>query len=119
MFKNKSKIKQAQKERRHLRTRAKIFGTATRPRLSVTKSLLYVYLQLIDDEKGKTLLSLHSKTLGKKGTKTELAYQAGASLAKSAIAKGFTTCVFDRGSSIYHGRIKAVAEGLRQGGMKF
>ncbi len=119
MLHNKNKIKQSLKLRRQKRTRAKIKGTAECPRLSVSKSLHYVYLQLIDDERGKTLVSLHSKSLKAKGTKTEIAKLAGVELAKKALAKKINRCVFDRGAGKYHGRIKAVAEGARQGGLKF
>ncbi len=119
MLKNKNKIKQLAKLRRQLRTRAKIEGTAKVPRLNVSKSLNHVYLQLIDDKNGKTLVSVHTKSLKSKGTKTELATLAGETLAKKALAQKINTCVFDRGPAQYHGRIKAVAEGARQGGLKF
>ena len=119
MLHNQNKIKQLAKLRRKMRTRAKIKGTAQRPRLNVSKSLKYIYLQLIDDEHGKTLVSVHSKSLKAKGTKTEIAKLTGQELAKKALAKKITQCVFDRGASKYHGRVKAVAEGARQGGLKF
>ncbi len=119
MLTNKDKIKRISKKRRQLRTRAKVFGTAKRPRLNVTKSLNHIYLQLIDDHKGKTLVSFHSKSLKAKGNKTELAKLAGQELAAKAKDKKITNCIFDRASSVYHGRIKAVAEGARQGGLKF
>jgi len=119
MLRNKNKIKQAAKLRRQLRTRAKIVGTATKPRFNVSKSLNYIYLQLIDDQKGKTLVSVHSKTLKSKGTKTEMATLAGATLATKALEQKINACVFDRGSAGYHGRIKAAAEGARKNGLKF
>ncbi|NMB48245.1 50S ribosomal protein L18 [Candidatus Kuenenbacteria bacterium] len=119
MKKNYQQIKQASLARRQKRVRAKIFGTADRPRLSVSKSLKSVFLQLIDDQTGRTLISLHSKTLAQKATKTAIAFTAGENLAQKALAKGITTCVFDRGGRQYHGRIKAVADGARQGGLKF
>jgi len=118
MLKNKNKVKQLARLRRQLRTRAKIVGTAKVPRLNVSKSLNYIFLQLIDDKNAKTLVSIHSKSLKNKGTKTEMAVLAGTALAKKALAKKITTCIFDRGSAQYHGRIKAVAEGARQGGLK-
>ena len=105
MPKNKNKIKQQAKTRRKLRTRAKIFGTSKFPRLNVSKSLNHIYLQLIDDQKKKTLVSLHSQSLKIKGTKTEVAKQAGLELAQKALAQKIKNCVFDRGSAIYHGRI--------------
>ena len=119
MLKNKNKTKQDAKIRRQARTRAKIFGTAKHPRLNETKSLNNIYLQLINDENSKTLVSIHSKSLKVKGTKTEIAHAAGLALAKKSLDKKITTCVFDRSSSVYHGRVKAVAEGARAGGLKF
>jgi large subunit ribosomal protein L18 len=116
---NKSKLKKANKLRRQRRTRANIFGTAVKPRLNVSKSLCHLYLQLIDDNSRKTVLGLHSKALKKSGKKTEIAFALGEALAKKALEKGITTCIFDRGPSIYHGRVKAAAEGARQGGLKF
>jgi large subunit ribosomal protein L18 len=112
-------LKQLRKKRRQARTRAKISGTSKVPRLNIAKSLNFVYLQLIDDQKKVTLASVHSKQLKKKGTKVEIANQAGLELAKAAADKKITTCVFDRGSSPYHGRVKAAAEGARTGGLKF
>lgn len=119
MFKNKEKIKSISKARRQLRTRAKVYGTAKIPRLNVAKSLNHIYLQLIDDDKGKTLVSFHSKSLQGKGNKTEIAKLSGKELALKAKDNKITTCVFDRASSVYHGRVKAVAEGAREGGLKF
>lgn len=119
MLKNKEKIKQAAKKRRQIRTRAKIFGTAKRPRLSVSRSLHHLYLQMIDDEAGKTLVSLHTRNLKDKGTKTAIAEAAGLAFAKAALDKKINTCIFDRAGYKYHGRVKALAEGLRKGGLKF
>lgn len=120
MKKNLQKIKRMGKSRRRARTRSKIFGTAGLPRLNVSKSLNHIFLQLIDDEAQKTLVSLHSKALGlKKRTKIEAAKEAGLAFAKKAIAAKHKQCVFDRGSARYHGRVRAVAEGLRAGGIKF
>lgn len=118
-MRNNNKIKKMALARRHKRVRAKIFGTAEKPRLCVSKSLKYVFLQLIDDKNGRTLISLHSQKLDKKGTKTEIALAAGLALAKKALAKGLSECVFDRAGRQYHGRVKAVADGARQGGLKF
>ena len=119
MFKNRNKIKQIAKQRRQTRVRAKVFGTAKHPRLNVSKSLNNVYLQLIDDNNGRTLVSLHSKSLKAKGNKLDIARAAGLALAKKALDKKITNCVFDRSGAIYHGRIQAVAEGAREGGLKF
>lgn len=118
-MKNNNKIKKANLERRQNRIRAKISGTAKIPRLSAAKSLNHVYLQLIDDEKGKTLVSLHSKTLALKGKKTEISLAAGRELAARAKKAGITKCVFDRAGRKYHGRVKAVADGAREGGLQF
>lgn len=119
MLKNKNKIKQQLKRRRQLRTRAKIFGTAKIPRLNVSKSLNHVYLQLIDDDSQKTLVAVHSKAFAHKGGKSEIAKLAGLEIAKKAKDKKISRCVFDKGASIYHGRVKAAAEGAREGGLKF
>jgi len=119
-MKNKDKNKIEAKLRRHKRVRAKIYGTSKLPRFSVSRSLHYVYLQLIDDENDKTLLSLHSKKVDSKGkNKTNNAFECGKRLAELAVKAGISKCVFDRGGYIYHGRIKAVAEGARKGGLKF
>lgn len=119
MNSNKNKIKQFAKKRRQNRVRARISGTRELPRLRVSKSLHYVFLQLIDDSAQKTLVSFHSKKLKEKGAKTELAHKAGEELAKVAVEKGIKKCVFDRGGSIYHGIVKAAAEGARKGGLQF
>lgn len=107
---------QARKIRRAKRTRAKIFGTAACPRLAVFRSNRYVSVQLIDDEKGKTLISVSS--LGLKHPKTKAAQAVGEAVAKKAAAAGIKKAVFDRRSYQYHGRVKAVAEGARAGGLK-
>ncbi len=109
---------------RHNRVRAKIRGDAEKPRLSVNRSLQEVFVQLIDDEKGKTLVGLTSCGLKPakenpfKG-KQAFAYEAGLALAKAALEKGIKEVCFDRGGRLYHGRIQAVAEGARAGGLKF
>jgi large subunit ribosomal protein L18 len=102
--------------------RQKISGTAQKPRLSVFRSNTDIYAQLIDDENGVTLAAASSKdkdVAAQKGNKTELSKLVGAALAKKATALGLATCVFDRGGYLYHGRVKAVAEGAREGGLKF
>ena len=121
---NDTKIKRQKLERRHKRVRAKIFGTAKRPRLSVHKSLQYVVAQLIDDAASKTLAAVTSRGLkaGKDNPlqgKAAAAYEAGLILAKKAAEKKITSVCFDRGGFAYHGRIKAVADGARAGGLQF
>lgn len=105
--------------RRHRRVRAKISGSKDCPRLSVFRSNKYVVLQLIDDKKNKTLLEVNDFDKKKKITKTESAHKAGEELAKLAKTKKITEVVFDRGGYAFHGRVKAVAEGARVGGLKF
>lgn len=114
---DKNKAKQEVRERRHKRVRAKVFGTAGRPRFCVSRSLKGVFLQLIDDEKGVTLVSQSDKGIG--GTKSESAKKAGVLLAEKAVKTGIKSVVFDRGSFIYHGRVKEAAEGARQTGLEF
>jgi large subunit ribosomal protein L18 len=103
---------------RKARDRAKIFGTAEKPRFSVFRSSRYTYAQLIDDMDGKTLVSASTKELKEKGKKSELAEKLGELISKKAIEKGIKKAVFNRGSYKYHGRIKAVAEGARKGGLQ-
>ena len=103
---------------RHNRIRAKVSGTSDRPRLAIFKSNSYIYAQIIDDTKGATLVAVSD--MGVKGkTKTERAKLAGETLAKSAKAKGLASVVFDRGGFIYTGRVRAFAEGAREGGLVF
>ncbi len=113
---NKIKEKNLRAERRAKRTRSKLFGTAERPRLSVFRSASYIYAQLIDDSKGHTLVS--GSTRGLKGTKTETSVALGEMIAKSAKEKGIDAMIFDRGSYIYHGRVKSIAEAVRAAGIK-
>ena len=106
--------------RRHKRVRTKIFGTAERPRLVVFRSNRGISAQLVDDAQGRTLASAGWKQLAKaKGTKTEQAAEVGKLLAKNAKAAGVEEVVFDRAGYLYHGRVKALAEGAREGGLKF
>ena len=106
--------------RRHRRVRGKIFGTAERPRLAVHRSNLGITAQLIDDQAGRTLASATWQQLKKfKGSKTEQAREVGKLLAENAKQAGIEACVFDRGGYLYHGRVKALAEGAREGGLKF
>ncbi len=107
--------------RRAGRTRAKISGTAEKPRLSVFRSNRYVYAQLIDDKKGHTLAGISTFEMKKsagKDSKTVQAGRIGEELAKKALVSGIKQAVFDRGSYKYHGRVKAVAEGAKKGGLK-
>jgi len=111
--------KELNRKRRHNKIRQKIYGTAKRPRLAVKRSHLYTYAQIIDDEAGKTIISSSNKKDTKKGTKTEKAKNVGLDIAKKALDKKIKTVVFDRNGYKYHGRIKALAEGAREGGLKF
>lgn len=104
------------------RVRRNIFGTATKPRLSVYRSNKEIYAQLIDDNSGKTLSfasSREKEVVAEKGTKTEISTLVGKRLAEKAKVAGIETVVFDRNGFIYHGRIKALADGAREGGLKF
>ncbi len=122
-MKNLDKIKQEKRIRRHRRVRAKIKGTKEQPRLCVFRSNKHIYAQLINDEKGEILaaasdseLKIRAKT---KKTKTDLAKEAGKLIAQKAEVKKIESVVFDRGGYKYHGRIKALAEGAREAGLKF
>lgn len=103
------------------RVRGKISGSSELPRLSVYKSNKEIYAQLIDDKDGKTLASASSREKGvdAKGTKSEISAAVGKAIAAKAIAAGIETIVFDRNGFVYHGRIKALADGAREGGLKF
>lgn len=103
------------------RVRKKIFGTAERPRLSVYRSNKGIMCQLIDDVKGVTLASASTKekTWKGEGTKSDQAKEVGKLLAERALEKDINTVVFDRSGYLYHGRVKALAEGAREGGLKF
>lgn len=111
--------------RRRRRVRAKIKGTKKMPRLSVYRSLNHIYAQIIDDEKGVTLASASDREIarsarGKKALpKKDLAFKVGELIASAALKKKIRKVVFDRGGRIYHGRVKAVAEGSRKGGLQF
>ncbi|MBZ9571847.1 50S ribosomal protein L18 [Patescibacteria group bacterium] len=144
----KTKIKREKKVRRHKRVRAKIWGTATRPRFCVFRSQKHIYVQLIDDEKGHILVATSDLELKKQKTKIKkataspspsrqegspkakeikkpltrkvgIAFEVGKLIAKKAFKKKIKKVVFDRGGYKYHGRTKAVAEGAREGGLKF
>jgi large subunit ribosomal protein L18 len=111
----------ARRQKIRSRIRGKISGTAERPRLSVFRSNKETYVQLIDDVAGITLAaaSTRDKDFVRNGTKSEQGKTIGSALAKKAIEKGITEVVFDRSGYLYHGRVKAVAEGAREGGLKF
>ena len=111
----------AQRIKRHNRVRGKISGTAERPRLCVFRSENHIYAQIIDDVAGNTLVSASTveKSFKGKGSNIEAAKKIGALIAERAIKKGLEDVVFDRGGYIYHGRVKALAEGAREGGLKF
>jgi large subunit ribosomal protein L18 len=104
---------------RHNRVRSVVSGTGKRPRLNVFRSSQQIYGQLIDDESGKTLVSASSLEVKSKGKKSELSAEVGKLLAKKALEKKIELVVFDRGGYAYHGRVKALAEGAREGGLKF
>ena len=113
------------RKRRHVRVRAKVSGTPVRPRLNVFRSNAHMYCQVIDDLAGHTIVSATDmdpdvrNIVGEKGTKTENASALGKVIAERAKAAGIDTVVFDRGGFLYHGRIKAVAEAAREGGLEF
>lgn len=119
-----SKQRYEGRKRRQRRVRAKVYGTGSRPRLNVYRSLTNIYAQIIDDEKGHTLVSASSidKTLVKDldgKSKSEISKLVGKAVAERALALGITEVVFDRAGYLYHGRVKALAEGAREGGLKF
>jgi len=105
--------------RRHRRVRGKVAGTAERPRLLVFRSNRGISGQLIDDAAGRTLASASWKDVTVSGSKTEQAEAVGKALAEAANKAGIQTCVFDRAGYLYHGRVKALAEGAREGGLQF
>lgn len=113
------------RKRRHVRVRAKVKGTAARPRLNVFRSSAHIYAQVIDDVQGHTLVSASDieddvkSTFGDDAPKTEKAKAVGKVVAERAKAAGINSVVFDRGGFLYHGRVKAVAEGAREAGLKF
>lgn len=116
--------KQQKKLRRQRRVRAKISGTDKKPRFCVFRSNKHIYVQLIDDVQKKTILSASDEKLKKsaswrKKTKTDLAKEIGKAIAQKALEKKIEKVIFDRGPYKYHGRVKAVAEGAREGGLKF
>lgn len=129
---NQEKAKFIQRKHRHKKIRARISGTSERPRLSVHRSLKGMYAQIIDDISGKTLVSAHTKEInagslknllkeyaGDRKGKTKVSFLLGKHIAELAKEKKITSVVFDRGGNRYHGRVKALADGAREGGLKF
>ena len=115
--------KNATRRHVHERIRKKVQGTAERPRLNVYRSVNHIYVQLIDDLAGKTLIAA-SSAVGKKGQRKAggnlaAAKEIGKSIAEKAKAKGISKVVFDRGGYLYHGRVKALADAAREGGLQF
>ena len=110
-----------QRLKRHIRVRAKISGTAARPRLCVYRSNANISAQIIDDERGVTLVSASTLEASFEGigSNKEAAKKVGMTIAQRAIEKGISEVVFDRGGYIYHGRVSELAEGAREGGLKF
>jgi large subunit ribosomal protein L18 len=113
-----SGARDTQRQLRHLRVRKKVAGTADRPRLVVFRSDKHIYAQLVDDDAGRTIATVSSQKVAG-GKKTEKATEVGKQVAVVAKDKGITRVVFDRGGYKYHGRVKAVADGAREGGLEF
>lgn len=118
-MKNPEKIKRENKIKRHNKVRSKVFGSAKIPRLNVYRSNKGLFVQLIDDQTGITLASINDKEIKSGKTKTDKAKEAGKLIAQKAKEKKIEKVVFDRGGCKYHGRVKAVAEGAREEGLKF
>lgn len=119
------KQKRSRRQRAHKRVRSRLSGTGARPRLAVFKSLKYVYAQVIDDSVGQTLVQASSldpeirSQIGAGGSSVAAAKLVGQAVADRAREKGIETVVFDRGGYIYHGKVRAIAEAAREGGLKF
>jgi large subunit ribosomal protein L18 len=114
-----ARAKRQGRVRRHARVRRRVVGTAERPRLAVFRSNKHIYAQLIDDAAGRTLAAAGSSALPGDGDKKDAAKRAGADLATRAKSAGVTSVVFDRGGYQYHGRVQALAEAAREGGLDF
>ena len=110
--------KQERRNKIKTRIRGKVSGTAERPRMTVFRSNKQIYVQLVDDSEGKTLVSASSKGM-EEGTKTELAAKVGQAIAEKALAAGITEVVFDRNGYLFHGRVKSLDKAARNGGLKF
>ena len=114
--------KSIKKQKIRYRIRKKVVGSNLRPRLSVFRSNSDIYVQLIDDAEGKTLAAASSRDKdiqAQKGTKSEKSKLVGEAIARKAVALGIKDCTFDRGGNLYHGRVKAVADGAREAGLQF
>ncbi|MGA9061388.1 MAG: 50S ribosomal protein L18 [Terracidiphilus sp.] len=108
------------RQRIHRRIREKLSGTAERPRLNVYRSLNHIYAQVVDDQKGETLISASTLQLkSKTGGNVAAAKEIGKAVAEKAVAKGIKQVVFDRGGYLYHGRVKALADAAREAGLEF
>ena len=122
---NQALFRLSPRERRHRRVRGRVSGTPLRPRLNVFRSSAHIYAQVIDDTQGMTLASAGShepglrEPLGEDTTKTQAAAAVGRLVAERARAKGVVRVVFDRGGYLYHGRVKALADGAREAGLEF
>jgi len=115
-----NKLNEVRRQRRKIGIRKKVFGTAEKPRLSVFRSGKHIYGQLVNDFTGTTVASANTLSLGiEKGGNIEAAKQVGTDIAKKAKAAGITAVAFDRNGFKYHGRIKALADGAREGGLQF
>ncbi len=112
------KTREAKRTRRHLRVRKKVQGTQERPRLVVYRSLKHIYAQLVDDDTGHTLAAADSREVEGAENRRDAASKVGALVAQRASEAGIEVAVFDRGGNKYHGRIAALAEGAREGGLK-
>ena len=122
MRQKRQRTPRAARQRRHLRLRKRVSGTPERPRLAVYRSLSHIYAQVIDDVAGRTLVAASDLEAGLRGTagkKTDVARQVGALIGERAKSAGVNQVVFDRGGFLYHGRVKALAEGARGAGLSF
>lgn len=111
--------KSNRREKIHTKIRSKIFGTSEKPRMSVFRSNKQIYVQIIDDVNGNTLVSASSKEVKETGNKCDVSKQVGKAIAEKASSKGIENVVFDRGGFLYHGRVKALADAAREAGLKF
>jgi large subunit ribosomal protein L18 len=114
-----TKTVQQARAKRHKRIRGRMAGTAERPRISVYRSNKAIYAQVVDDTAGATLVAARSSEVGSDGDKTAASRRVGMLLAERAKAKGIEAVVFDRSGYLYHGRVKALADGAREGGLQF
>ena len=113
------RIKRTRIQRRIKRVRNKILAKKIAPRLSIFRSNRFIYAQIIDDKSGKTVASASEKEVTSKMTKTQKATEVGKNIAKAAVAKKIKSVIFDKGAYAYHGRVKALADGAREGGLIF